>query len=102
MRMATVRHQDNIEGGQYVGMSKRPHDAAGQRSPTNRPARGRAAFGMVGIGLELAGVVGIMTLLGYGIDQWLDSHPWGLTIGALLGIVGGLYNLVKEAIKANR
>lgn len=56
----------------------------------------------VGLGLELAGAVGLMALIGYGIDRWQDTAPWGLVIMASLGIVGGLYNLVKDAIRSNR
>ena len=56
----------------------------------------------VGVGLELAGTVGIMMLLGYGIDRWLDTEPWVMLTGGMLGIVGGLYNLVKNVIQANK
>jgi ATP synthase protein I len=56
----------------------------------------------VGVGMELAGAVGVLALLGWGVDQWLGTKPWGLLTGGSIGIVGGMYNLIKQAIKANR
>ncbi len=67
----------------------------------NRPGE-TSPWRYVGLGMELAGAVGILTLIGYGIDRWLATAPWGLVAGASVGIVGGLYNLVKAGLKANR
>lgn len=50
-------------------------------------------------GLELAGVVIGMIGLGYLVDQWLDSRPWGILTGAFIGIVGGLYKTARDAIR---
>ena len=33
--------------------------------------------------------------LGYGVDRWLGSAPWGVFVGLLLGFVVGFYELVK-------
>jgi F0F1-type ATP synthase assembly protein I len=41
-------------------------------------------------------------LLGYWIDRHYGSQPWGLLTGLVLGIVGGLYNMVSEALRATR
>jgi ATP synthase protein I len=55
-----------------------------------------------GLGLQLAGGVAGFALIGYWIDRQYGSRPWGLIVGVVLGIVGGLYNLVKEALQATR
>jgi len=55
-----------------------------------------------GLGLELAGAVAVLTWLGYQFDRWQRTEPWGLLTGAMIGIVGGLYNLLKTALAANR
>lgn len=34
--------------------------------------------------------------LGYGIDWWLGSMPWGMIAGALFFITAGLYQIIKE------
>jgi F0F1-type ATP synthase assembly protein I len=55
-----------------------------------------------GAGLELAGAVAGFTLIGYWIDGHYGTQPWGVIIGVILGIVGGLYNLVKQSLAAVR
>ena len=55
-----------------------------------------------GIGLEMAGAVAGFALVGYWIDRHFGSKPWGLVIGVALGLVGGLYNMVKESLLAAR
>ncbi len=55
-----------------------------------------------GIGLELAGATAGMTLVGYWIDRRFGTGPWGMIGGVIIGIVGGLYNLVKESLAAIR
>jgi ATP synthase protein I len=54
------------------------------------------------IGLELAGVTAGLALLGYWIDRRYGTGPWGLIGGVIIGIVGGLYNLVRESLDAVR
>ena len=55
-----------------------------------------------GVGLELAGAVAGFTLLGYWVDRRFGTEPWGLVVGIILGLVGGLYNLVKQSLQAVR
>jgi ATP synthase protein I len=39
-------------------------------------------------------------ILGYQIDKWFVSSPWGLIICSSLGICGGLYNCIKNLFKS--
>jgi len=55
-----------------------------------------------GVGLELAGAVGGLALLGYWIDGHYGTRPWGILGGVVIGLVGGLYNLVRESLDAVR
>ncbi|MEM1446846.1 MAG: AtpZ/AtpI family protein [Planctomycetota bacterium] len=54
------------------------------------------------LGLEFVGG----TLLFAGLGWWLDSRwgtePWLAITGGALGLAGGMWLLVKEAMKANR
>jgi len=56
----------------------------------------------LGVGLELA--VGVT--LGYVVGHWLDKRfgwdPWGVVVGAGIGFAGGMYLLIKAAIRANK
>ncbi|HVZ20303.1 MAG TPA: AtpZ/AtpI family protein [Vicinamibacterales bacterium] len=55
-----------------------------------------------GVGLELAGAIAGFALIGYWVDGKFGTSPWGMLGGVVLGLVGGLYNLVKESLAAMR
>jgi F0F1-type ATP synthase assembly protein I len=54
------------------------------------------------VGLQVAIGVG----LGYVVGRWLDHrYGWGsrgVVIGSMLGLAGGLYLLIKDAIRINK
>lgn len=52
---------------------------------------------LAGAGVELAAGVGGACLLGWWIDRHFGTRPWGLLVCAIVGIVGGLYNLIRRA-----
>ena len=54
------------------------------------------------VGFELVGAVLGFALLGVWIDRRYGSQPWGLLIGVVLGMVGGFYNLIRQALLAAR
>jgi ATP synthase protein I len=55
----------------------------------------------LGLGLEMAVGVG----LGYVVGAWLDKKygwaPKGVLVGTMLGLAGGMYLLIKEALRLN-
>ena len=55
-----------------------------------------------GLGFEFAASVAGLTLLGYWFDRHYDSSPWGVLVGAAIGLIGGTYNLIRDALTANR
>lgn len=57
---------------------------------------------LASLGVELGAAVAGLTLFGYWIDRHYDSAPVGLLTGAALGLVGGLYNLIRSALRALR
>jgi F0F1-type ATP synthase assembly protein I len=52
------------------------------------------------MGLEFAAAVAGFALVGYWIDRHYDTSPAGVLIGAVLGLIGGTYNLVRESLAA--
>lgn len=54
---------------------------------------GRAA----GASYTLIGAIVLLGGLGYALDQWQGTSPWGVLGGLLLGIVVGFYELIKVA-----
>jgi F0F1-type ATP synthase assembly protein I len=61
-----------------------------QENASNSGAVAGASYTLVG-GIILLGAIG------YGVDEWRGTSPWGLMIGLALGIVVGFYELVKTA-----
>jgi F0F1-type ATP synthase assembly protein I len=55
-----------------------------------------------GVGLELAGATAGLALIGYWVDGRFGTRPWGTVVGVVIGLVGGLYNLVRESLEAVR
>jgi F0F1-type ATP synthase assembly protein I len=66
---------------------------AGDRKPWIR---------LAGTGVELAAAVGGFAILGLWWDKHKGTSPWGLLTGTLLGLIGGLYNLVKSSLAASK
>lgn len=54
------------------------------------------------IGFELAAAVAGFTFLGYWWDLHYGTSPWGILIGVVLGLVGGMYNLIRQSLIASR
>jgi F0F1-type ATP synthase assembly protein I len=55
-----------------------------------------------GIGVELAAAVAGFTLVGYWWDRHFHTDPWGLVVGLMLGLIGGMYNLIRRSLSASR
>jgi F0F1-type ATP synthase assembly protein I len=55
-----------------------------------------------GIGVELVGAVVGFTLAGYWIDRHFGFGPWGVLTGVTLGLVGGMYNLIRQSLLASK
>ena len=67
------------------------------------PVKGRRyEMGLAGLGMELAASVIGLTFLGLWLDRRWDTAPWALVVCATIGFVGGMYNLIRSALKATR
>lgn len=60
----------------------------------------RSGLRLAGVGMELAAAVLGLTLLGYWVDRHFGTAPWAEIIGAAVGLIGGMYNLLREAFGA--
>lgn len=81
----------------------RPNDRPGKR-PTPRPsaAPDRSALRMLHGGAELAGAALLLGAVGWWVDRRYGTEPWGVLIGGGVGMTGGMYLFIKQALDANR
>lgn len=54
---------------------------------------------LAGQGFELTAAVIGFGLMGYWIGRYFGNARVGLLIGSILGIIGGLYNLIRSSLK---
>jgi len=67
------------------------------------PGTGRFGGGALwGMGFELVAAVAGFTLVGYWFDHHYRTYPWGVLVGLVLGLVGGMYNLIRESLAASK
>lgn len=70
-----------------------PGDRMWSSSPLTRYA---------GLGIELGAAIGGGALLGYWIDRKYGTAPVALLVGVSIGMVGGMYNLIRQALQMMR
>tara|TARA_Y100000991_G_C21909248_1_gene321532 strand:- start:25 stop:294 length:270 start_codon:yes stop_codon:yes gene_type:complete len=51
------------------------------------------------ISIDLVSTIVVSILIGLGIDKIFSTHPIFFIIFLLLGIIAGLYNIIKQMIK---
>jgi len=77
---------------------------AGRRFSIERAARAfqnnvASAGPAAGASYTLVGGIILLGGIGYAVDRWWGSGPWGLVIGLVLGIVVGFYELIRVAMR---
>jgi F0F1-type ATP synthase assembly protein I len=67
------------------------------------PKRDEPSMGhFLGLGLQVAIGVGLGLWAGSWLDRRFGWTPWGTLVCVMLGMAGGMYLMIKEAIRANR
>jgi F0F1-type ATP synthase assembly protein I len=57
---------------------------------------------LAGLGFELAAAVIGFTFLGYWLGGYFGNASLGLLIGSLMGLTGGMYNLLRVYLATSR
>jgi len=68
--------------------------------PEDHPKSRSSLARLSGIGVELVAAIAGFTLAGYFWDRHFGTQPWGVLTGALLGLVGGMYNVIRQSLMA--
>ena len=81
--------QRRIEG------ARRGLEAGAKKSPPRADANtfgGALAFAWR-IGVELVAAVAVAIALGWAIDRWAGTRPWGMIVMFFLGVAAGMVNV---------
>ena len=70
---------------------------SGIAMPGRTTTNGRGMIGRMQIAFGMVLFVGI----GYAVDQWLVSTPWGMILGAVLGMVAIFVFIIRVAREAD-
>jgi F0F1-type ATP synthase assembly protein I len=77
-------------------MAKKNRSFSYSRSAKSLQENAERAGSAAGASYTLVGSILVLGGVGYAVDHWRGTAPWGLIIGLVLGIVVGFYDLVKS------
>ena len=60
-----------------------------------------AAGPYIGLGVQIAASMALFAGGGYAVDRFLDTSPWGVLVGAMLGMAGIVALLVRVSREAD-
>jgi ATP synthase protein I len=65
----------------------------------NESGQAKASAMAIGIRLSSELVAGVLVgaVIGWGLDHWLSTSPWGLIVFLLLGFTAGVVNVMRSA-----
>lgn len=76
-------------------MGKNQSSFSFKRSAESLQDNVRRAGPAAGASYTLIGAIILLGGIGYGLDQWQGTAPWGLFVGLMLGLIVGFYELAK-------
>src|SRR3954451_1208465 len=59
---------------------------------------GKSPWSYAGAGLQFAATTALFALMGWYCDRHFGWTPWGIVGFSMLGFIGGLFLLIKEAL----
>jgi F0F1-type ATP synthase assembly protein I len=54
------------------------------------------------MGVEFAASFGTFVAVGWWVGRHWDCNPWAMLVGAALGFIGAMYNLIREGLRMTR
>ena len=56
----------------------------------------------IGLAYDLIGLVVAGALVGWLLDRWAGTRPWGLLVATIVALVGGVARVVRNAERIGR
>lgn len=83
------------EFGERLNKARAASQGPVSKPPDSTPSTGNAlAFGWR-VGIELVGAIVIAELIGWAIDKWLGTRPWGIVVFFFLGVAAGMLSVYR-------
>lgn len=80
-------------------MAKRNEDPFVDKSMRSFQETVRKSGPAASASYTLLGAILLLGGIGYGVDVWRGSGPWGLVVGLMLGLIVGFYELARAVWK---
>lgn len=85
----------------FDDLAKRSSGLPEHQKPVVPDTQEKSPWAYAGLGLQFAGSVGLFAFAGYKIDQWQHWNNAALITLTLIAVVGNMYLLIKESIRAD-
>lgn len=90
-------HRKASESAESASLRARVDAARARHAPKGAAEGSNPASLAMRFGGEFGAAVLVGAGLGYGVDYWAGSGPWGLIIGLSVGFAAGVVNVVRAA-----
>lgn len=95
-----MREDDDSTKAKLEALTKHLEEVKQLQPESSANAKPRGDAARAAIDFATASAVG--TLLGYGLDVWQDTSPWGLLGGLLIGTAAGVKLMFEEEARSKR
>ena len=83
------------EFGERLDKARAANQGPPGRAPDSEPSTSNAlAFGWR-VGIELVGAIVVAEFIGWAMDKWLGTRPWGMVVFFFLGVAAGMLNVYR-------
>ncbi len=95
--------QSQKDASWVENLAKRSTGLSADETPTTRAdmRSDRPLWRLTGLGVEFALVTGLFAWIGHAADGHFGTGPWLMLTLILIALVGNLYLLIKEALRAD-
>jgi len=80
--------------GQRLDRARAQHGGDRTTQPDDGPSQRSLALGMR-IGVEFVVAIVVATGLGWALDNWLGTRPWGMIVLFFLGVAAGMMSVYR-------
>lgn len=90
-------HQDLTRLGQQLEAAQARQDGGPASDPAAADQQ-RAMGKAYSLAIEMVAAVGVSVFIGWWVDRWFGSKPWGILGFALLGIAAAMWSAIRTGM----